>query len=73
MWARQPWVWGQVGLDQLDNGRTGQAMRGMLTLRDRGVLLPEEVALEVAAARVSDPDGVRRVLGEPIDTLRDAS
>ena len=25
--------------------------------------LPEEVALEVAAARVSDPDGVRRVLG----------
>ena len=35
--------------------------------------LPEETALEVAAARVSDPDGVRRVLGELIDTVRDAT
>ena len=35
--------------------------------------LPEEIVLEVAAARVSDPDGVRRVLGEPIDTVREAT
>ena len=35
--------------------------------------LPEDVALEVAAARVSDPDGVRRVLGEPIDSVTNHS
>lgn len=33
--------------------------------------LPEDVALEVAAARVSDPDGVIRVLGEALDTVHD--
>lgn len=32
--------------------------------------LPEDVALEVAGARVTDPSGVRRVLGESIDTVQ---
>ena len=35
--------------------------------------LPEEVAMEVAAARVSDLDGIRRVLEKPIDTVHDGS
>jgi ATP-dependent Lhr-like helicase len=33
--------------------------------------LPEEVALEVAAARINDPEGVSRALREPIDTVHD--
>ena len=35
--------------------------------------LPIELAWTDAAARVSDPDGISRVLGEPIDTVRDAT
>lgn len=35
--------------------------------------LPEDIALEVAAAHVNDPDGVNRVLGDSIDTVRDAT
>ena len=34
--------------------------------------LPEDVALDVAAARVSDPDGVSRMIREPIDGVNDA-
>jgi ATP-dependent helicase Lhr and Lhr-like helicase len=34
--------------------------------------LPEDVALDVAAARVSDPDGVSRMISEPIDGVSDA-
>jgi ATP-dependent Lhr-like helicase len=33
--------------------------------------LPEEAALEVAAARINDPEGVSRALREPIDTVHD--
>jgi hypothetical protein len=31
--------------------------------------LPEDVALEVAGARVADPAGVRRAVGEPMVTV----
>jgi hypothetical protein len=35
--------------------------------------LPGEIALEVAAARISDPEGVSRVLGESIDAVHDTT